>query len=83
MAVVEVDHRPVGGEFIADRDPEIFVSRHFGGWTAGHGRGCGERADGDLGAESGGGGRARAVLKKAAAIHQRRPAVPSSNRTCR
>ena len=51
VAVIEVDDRAVGCEFIADRDPEIFVSRDFFGRTthspkrarrrAGHNRGTG------------------------------------------
>ena len=43
VTVVEVDDRAVRREFIADRDPEIFVSRDFFGWTAGGGSGCEQR----------------------------------------
>jgi hypothetical protein len=34
VAIVEVDDRAVCREFIADCNPDIFVSGYFFGWTA-------------------------------------------------
>ncbi len=44
MAIIQVDHRAVRGEFIAHRGPEVFVLRDFGRGTIGGRGGCGKGA---------------------------------------